>query len=145
MASQRDINSPEYQSLSKKALQPSFQLNFEEYQFNKTGDLKTFLPIHDDTWGELNRKVTTENSILSSTGSRRLFSTSYSLIQIILFVKLSIWVRNPVSRREFDEIDYFYLINAWTSYEDSQEPNFDDVANDCNELFGYDARKSTKV
>ena len=145
MASQRDINSPEYKSLSKKALQPSFQLNFEEYQFNKTGDLKTFLPIHDDTWGELNRKVTTENSILSSTGSRRLFSTSYSLIQIILFVKLSIWVRNPVSRREFDEIDYFYLINAWTSYEDSQEPNFDDVANDCNEFFGYDARKSTKV
>ena len=52
VASQRDINSPEYQSLSKKALQPSFQLNFEEYQFNKTGDLKTFLPIHDDTWGE---------------------------------------------------------------------------------------------
>ena len=52
VASQRDINSPEYQSLSKKALQPSFQLNFEEYQFNKTGDLETFLPINDGTWGE---------------------------------------------------------------------------------------------
>ena len=52
---------------------------------------------------------------------------------------------NPIKRREFDEIEYFYLINAWASYEDSQESNFDDVTNDRNELFGYDARKFTKV
>ena len=52
---------------------------------------------------------------------------------------------NPIKRREFDEIEYFYLINAWASYEDSQEPNFDDVSKDRNELFGYDAWKFTKV
>ena len=52
VASQRDITSPEYQSLSKRALQPSFQWNFDEYQFNKIGDLETFLPIDDDTLGE---------------------------------------------------------------------------------------------
>ena len=52
VASQRDITSPEYQSLSKRALQPSFQWNFDAYQFNKIGDLETFLPIDDDTLGE---------------------------------------------------------------------------------------------
>ena len=52
VAAQRDINNPEYQSFSKRALQPSFQWNFEEYQFKKIGDLETFLPIDDDTWGE---------------------------------------------------------------------------------------------
>lgn len=52
---------------------------------------------------------------------------------------------NPIKRRKFDEIEYFYLINAWASYEDSQEPNFDDVSKDRNELFGYDALKFTKV
>ena len=52
---------------------------------------------------------------------------------------------NPIKRREVDEIEYFYHINAWASYEDSQEPNFDDVSNDRNELFGYDAWKFTKV
>ena len=52
VASQRDITSSEYQSLSKRALQPSFQWNFDEYQFNKIGDSETFLPIDDDTLGE---------------------------------------------------------------------------------------------
>ena len=52
VAAQRDINNPEYQTLSKRALQPSFQWNFEEYQFKKIGDLETFLPVDDDTWGE---------------------------------------------------------------------------------------------
>ena len=40
------------QSLSKKALQPSFQWNFDEYKFKKVGELESFLPIDDDTWGE---------------------------------------------------------------------------------------------
>ena len=52
VASQRDITSPEYQSLSKRALQPSFQWNFDEYKFKKVGELESFLPIDDDTWGE---------------------------------------------------------------------------------------------
>ena len=56
-----------------------------------------------------------------------------------------ITVENLIIRREFDEIEYFYLINGWESYEDSQEPNFDDVSNDCNEQIGYDALKFTKV
>ena len=40
------------QSLSKRALQPSFQWNFDEYKFKKVGELESFLPIDDDTWGE---------------------------------------------------------------------------------------------
>ena len=52
VTAQRDIKSPEYQSFSKKALQPSFQWNFDEYQFKQIGELEKFLPIDDDTLGE---------------------------------------------------------------------------------------------
>jgi len=113
---QRDINSPEYQSLSKKALQPSFQWNFDEYKFKKVGELESFLPIDDDTWGEF---------LIQQNG----FDGKFNFIQ---------------HRRSFDELEYFYLINGWATYEDSQAPDFGKPEQECNELFGYDAWSFSK-
>ena len=48
-------------------------------------------------------------------------------------------------RRSFNELEYFYLINAWATYEDSQAPNFTQPGQECNELFGYDAWSFSKV
>ena len=53
--------------------------------------------------------------------------------------------RNTDERRNFDELESFYLINGWATYEDSQAPNFTEPGNECNELFGYDAWIFTKV
>ena len=47
-------------------------------------------------------------------------------------------------RRNFNELESFYLINGWASFEDSQAPDFDEPADECNELFGYDAWVFTK-
>ena len=84
VASQRDITNPEYQSFSKRALQPSFQWDFVEYQFNKTGDLESFLPIHDDTWGEFLIKQKGHDGKFNLKQHRiaGLFFSSYRLIGI---------------------------------------------------------------
>jgi len=54
-------------------------------------------------------------------------------------------ISNRFLRRSFDELEYFYLINGWATSEDSQAPDFDKPAQECNELFGYDAWSFSKV
>ena len=48
-------------------------------------------------------------------------------------------------RRSFNELEYFYLINGWATSEASQAPDFDKPAQECNDLFGYDAWSFSKV
>ena len=72
-------------------------------------------------------------------GQKEQFSYASDIFSGVIFSK-----RKTDLRRNFNELESFYLINAWASFEDSQEPDFDKPADECNELFGYDAWVFTK-